>query len=377
MKTLKEYLERNDYNIVKSLMELLSISEEEAKNFYKALTLFDESDVIDALKEPEDEEKLTFIKNLYSEFLQHKNGQEMTEDHQSQPENEEEFVAANDPKRFEIRSGVNGRYDIFDKKKKEVVSTVHSGHEAHNELFYYRARHRNDKDDAVEEAKDVSRLASKAAGGGYDMARELSKGQYQPKIVQNKKFKDTRQQDKSKLKRGIFESAMSPVIVNENNEYKFKLVESSTVATNENIEMVIESATMIAPLGGMSAVPGIGMNNLRKMSGIAVSSDEPIAGENLQDLDQSTEFESPDVNAVLAILDQMDELTKLCLMDILSNQEATKTVAMNAEQMQMVKCAISDFGCALQCWIEESCGALDFLSPLVDTLWVKYNEFCV
>lgn len=407
MKTLREYLERNQYSIVKSLGELLSISDEEAKNFYDSLSTFDESTVIQALKDGAEPDLVDNVKDMFAKFR----STEIEED-LSPEEIDPNFDDVND--RFEIRH--NGKkYEIFDHKTGEVVDDAWSGHEAHNLLYSWRQqakrkmgetinfgpedlekvardREEHDKlkgfgqpiddedDEDIEEAtkpkdREISQMAGKAMAGGYDMAKELSKGQYQPKVIQNKKFKNDRQADKSKLKRGMYESTITPVLFSDNDQLKFKIVESNTVAEMSNVKAIFESTVMISPMGGLSSVPGVGMSGLRKMAGIA-EPEAPMAGENLQDLDCGdfeVELESNDVNQVLAMISQMDDASKAALINLMTG--AVEEPSMSAEQIETVKCAVRDFGAALQCWIEESCGALDFLCPLVDALWVKYNEF--
>lgn len=371
MRTLKEYLERNNYSIVKSLAELLSISDQEAKNFYGSLSVYDEGAVIDALKDGASEDLTDRVQELFSKFRQTELGEGETPE-----EIDPNFDDVND--RFEIKFN-NGKYDIHDHKTNSVVDTAHSGHEAHNMLYYWRQQGKKGVEEAKKSPADISKMAGKAQAGGYDMARELSKGQYQPKVVPNKKFKNDRQGDKARLKRGMFENSITPILVSENDEFKFKIVESSSVATQSNVQAIFESTVMISPMGGLSSVPGVGMSGLRRMAGIAPAEETPMAGENLQDLDCSDsaiELESNDVNDVLAMISQMDDMSKACLISLLTNPVAEEP-KIDAEQLETVKCALRDFGCALQCWIEDSCGALDFLVPLVDALWVKYNEFCV
>lgn len=352
MKTLREYLERNQYSIVKSLAELLSISDEEAKDFYSALSIYDEGKVVDALKDGAPEDLTDHVKELFTHY-------------QSQSVQEGE---GEEKPRFTIETGPNGEYEIWDNKKGVNLGSAHSGHEAHNLLYSYKQAAKNEVDEAKKSPRDISKMAGKAQAGGYDMARELAKGQYQPKVVQNKKFKSDRQDAKVGLKRGMYENSITPVIVNENNEYKFKLLNSSLVAGNSNIEAIFESTIMISPMGGLSSVPGVGMSGLRRMAGIEAAP-EPVATEMGVE-----EIESNDVNQVLSIISQLDDVSRSCLINLLTMpQEETPQV--DPEHVEMVKFALRDFGCALQCWIEDSCGALDFLVPLVDSLWVKYNEF--
>ena len=399
MKTLREYLERNNYSIVKSLAEMLSISPEEATDFYKSISTFDEGKVVSALKDGADDDDKSFVTDLYNDYQKNqvgesitspedlenaqnlKDGQDELRGFGNQPEDDQddgdddldEADAELDPNfdnvndRFEI--GHNGKeYTITDHKTGEIVDTAWSGHEAHNLLTYWRAQGKKTVDEAskVDKSK-LSQMAGKAKAGGYDPARELSKGQYQPKVVADKKKKFDRMGDKSKLKRGMFENTVVPVLVSSEDGYKFKIVESSLIAGMKNVEALFESAIVTSPIGGLTAIPGVGMNGLRKMSGIS-----PV--EAVAQADEITEIESPDLNSVLAIIDYMDEMSKACLINMLTNTEVQPEPAIDAEQLAMVKTALCDFGSALQSWIECSDGGLDFLCPLVDTLWVKYNE---
>lgn len=406
MRRLKEYLERNNYNIVKSLMDVLNVDEMAAKKFYDSLSLFDEAKVIDSLKEPVSEPDIEYVSGLYN----------------NAPKSTEDEIGTEYTSKYE-----DGKYNIFDPSGK-MIDTVYSGHEAHNVLYWYnnkakqvdeeqinelsprtlknyiktasndaaynaekygafghdeyanleKRRHTGiekalDKlsPDEVEESKkvDAGRLASKAAVGGYDMARELSKGQYQPRAEPNKKFKDQRQKNKADLKRGVYERRVTPVLESEQGILKFKIVESNTISANQ---VVLESSVVLQPIGGLTSINGLGMNSLRKMSGIA----EQNADQVEDDITELNELSTPNMEGVMATIANLDDDTRSILLSILAMNSAKKP-AMNAEQMLAVKESIREFGLALQCWIEDSCGALDFLCPLVEAMWVKYNEFCI
>jgi len=349
MRTLREYLERNNYSIVKSLAEMLSISPEEATDFYKSISSFDEGKVVAALKDGADAEDVNFVKNLFQEY-----------------QSVDESVEEKKP-RFTIETGSNGQYEIWDNKQNKIVDTAHSGHEAHNLLYWHKQEAKKEVDEAKDSKPNLSQLAGKAKAGGYDPARELSKGQFQHRIVQDKKKKNDRKDSKAQLKRGMFENTVVPVLINDEDGYKFKIVESSLIAEMKNVEALFESSIVISPVGGLTAIPGVGMNGLRKMSGLS-----PIESEAQQD--EITELESPDLNQILSIIDYMDETSKACLISMLTNPEQTTEPQIDAEQLAMVKTALCDFGSALQSWIEGANGGLDFLCPLVDALWVKYNE---
>lgn len=366
MKTLNEYLERNNYNIVKSLMDALSIDEESAKQFYKSVSPFDEGKLLDAIKEPVSPEDMEYVKSLYASQSGHVE--------ENYPE-ETGGTMWDKPSDFQgdryVMKYIDGVYNIIDLKTNKVIDAVHSGHEAQNVLYWYNSKKEIPTDVEEGKKKDTSVLAGKAAAGGYDMAKELSKGQYQPKIVQNKKHKDIRQKQKSDLKRGVYEKRVSPVLESTESGIQFKLVESTEITKDQ---IVLESSIALAPLGGLSAVNGLGMNSLRKMSGIVEQDDETDTED--QDVEELNETMTPEMADVMAFITNMDDQTRSLLMGVLSLNVAKKP-AMTAEQMLCVKEAIREFGCALQCWIDDACGALDFLCPLVEALWIKYNEFCV
>lgn len=356
MKTLREYLERNNYSIVKSLAEMLAISPEEATDFYNSISTFDEGKVVDALKDDASEDEKSFVTDLFNKFQQ-------TEVNEADAEIDPTFDDVND--RYEISH--NGKeYTITDHKTGEIVDKAWSGHEAHNLLYYWRNQGKKGVKEAKKSPNEISKMAGKAQVGGYDPARELSKGQYQHRVIPNKAKKFDRAGQKAQLKRGMYENTVVPVLVNDDG-YKFKIVESSLVADMKNVEAIFESAIVVSPIGGLTAVPGVGMNSLRKMAGIGqvdLPSNEP----------EITEIESPDVNDILSIISQMDDDSKACLINMLAQAEMQPETQIDAEQLARVKEALCSFGSALQSWIEEANGGLDFLCPLVDSLWVKYNE---
>lgn len=383
MKTLREYLERNNYSIVKSLAEMLSISPEEATDFYKSISTFDEGKVVDALKDDASDDEKMFVNELFKNYLNSEmdesaigpedfeNAERLRQSHEelkgfgSQPDDDEELDEDGDAPRFEIKSGPKGEYEIWDNKKGQKIDSAWSGHEAHNLLYAAKQSAKREVEEAKDSKPNFSQMAGKAKAGGYDPARELSKGQYQHRVIQNKAKKNDRAGQKSQLKRGVYENTVVPVLVNDDG-YRFKIVESSLVANMDNIEAIFESSIVVSPIGGLTAVPGVGMNSLRKMAGISqvdAVSDQP----------EITEIESPDLNNILAIIDYMDETSKAALINLLTNPQPEQP-SIDAEQLAMVKNALCDFGSALQCWIESANGGLDFLCPLVDSLWVKYNE---
>lgn len=375
MKTLKEYLERNKYSIVKSLAELLSISEQEAVDFYKSLDAFQEGAIIKALHDGASDEERQVAVDLFSKYSGSTSGEQVEE---NDDEVSPSFDNVND--RYEL--GHDGKeYTITDHKTGEVIDNAWSGHEAHNLLTYWRAQGKKEMnedgdigadgmgDEEIEEGKekkpDLNQMAGKAKVGGYDPARELSKGQYQHRVIKDKKKHNDRKDNRNNLKRGVYEHSIIPVITNDDG-YKFKIVESSSISEMTNVEAIFESTIMMSPIGGLSAIPGVGMSSLRKMAGISQVEAEPVESE-------MTEIESPDVNGILSVIANMDDEAKACLLSMLSQPEAA-TPQIDTEKLAMVKTALCDFGCALQQWIEESNGGLDFLCPLVDALWVKYNE---
>ena len=446
MKTLREYLERNQYNIVNSIKEVLGIDDTIAKRFYQSLSPEQERNLIDSLSEPVTDEKKSYVETLYKDFS--------TIDEASDNETG-----------FKITDADEGGYNVVDKATGEVVDHAHSGHEAHNLLHYHRAtaahkartdapvvdeavdgeysriasyskapsglatkptqahiwKSKHDEvhhagqhadrigqpfnnfqnaEDAdthftrrgykkVDEAKkpDVSRLASKA-GNPDNPAKSLSLGQYQNKIVPNKAKQTDRAGDKSKLKRGVWENSFVPVIVSENETYRLKMVESKNIDSTVGIMAMFEAATVTSmpSIKPMSVVPGFDIDALKKLSGIKLvdpecdSEVEINTGE--EDFEQETGLDfmgdqPAGLEEIIASISNLDDATKEALFAILSKDGQISPQTITAEEMLKIKEGIASFGSALQDWVEQSGGVLDFLYPLIEVLWVKYNEFMV
>ena len=166
------------------------------------------------------------------------------------------------------------------------------------------------------------------------------------------------------------------------------MVESKNIDSTVGIMAMFEAATVTSmpSIKPMSVVPGFDIDALKKLSGIKLvdpecdSEVEINTGE--EDFEQETGLDfmgdqPAGLEEIIASISNLDDATKEALFAILSKDGQISPQTITAEEMLKIKEGIASFGSALQDWVEQSGGVLDFLYPLIEVLWVKYNEFMV